>query len=352
MNYSSKYIQTVLGEIKPEDSGITMTHEHLFIDFKAMLIEPKESTELFMAYEPIRLDNLGWIRRNWTSNLDNLLILDEEVTINEASKYKRAGGGTIVDATSIGIGRDPLALARVSRATNINVVMGASYYVDKSHPENMDEIKESTITQTIIDDITKGVGDTNIKAGIIGEVGCSWPLTKNETKVLRASAAAQIETGAAILIHPGRDEKSPKEIIKVLKESGADLTRTIMGHLDRTTTNHEILIEIAENGCYLEYDLFGQEISYYPLSNFDMLSDGQRIDYLKYLIERGYEKQIVIAQDICTKHRLQKYGGHGFNHIIENVIPHMIEKGMSREQINNIIINNPADILAIYYNKP
>ena len=151
MNYSSKYIQTVLGEIKPEDSGITMTHEHLFIDFKAMLIEPKESTELFMAYEPIRLDNLGWIRRNWTSNLDNLSILDEEVTINEASKYKRAGGGTIVDATSIGIGRDPLALARVSRATNINVVMGASYYVDKVHPENMDEIKESTITQTIID---------------------------------------------------------------------------------------------------------------------------------------------------------------------------------------------------------
>ena len=77
MTNSSKYIQTVLGKIKPEDLGITTTHEHLFIDFKPMLIEPKESTELFKAYEPIRLDNLGWIRRNWTSNLDNLLILDE-----------------------------------------------------------------------------------------------------------------------------------------------------------------------------------------------------------------------------------------------------------------------------------
>ena len=347
MTNSSKYIQTVLGRIKPEDLGITTTHEHLFIDFKAMLIEPKESTELFKAYESIRLDNLGWIRRNWTSNLDNLLISDEEITITEASKYKRAGGGTIVDATSIGIGRDPLALARVSRATNINVVMGTSYYVDKSHPKNMDEIKESTITQMIIDDITHGVGDTNIKAGIIGEIGCSWPLTKNETKVLRASAAAQAETGVAILIHPGRDEESPKEIIKILKESGADLTRTIMGHLDRTVSSYDVLIEIAENGCYLEYDLFGQETSFYPLSNFDMLSDGQRIDYLIYLISKGYEKQIVIAQDICTKHRLQKYGGHGFSHIIENVIPHMIEKGMSRKQIDNIIINNPANILAI-----
>ena len=211
----------------------------------------------------------------------------------------------------------------------------------------MDEIKEYTITQMIIDDITHGVGDTNIKAGIIGEIGCSWPLTKNETKVLRASAAAQAETGVAILIHPGRDEESPKEIIKILKESGADLTRTIMGHLDRTVSSYDVLIEIAENGCYLEYDLFGQETSFYPLSNFDMLSDGQRIDYLIYLISKGYEKQIVIAQDICTKHRLQKYGGHGFSHIIENVIPHMIEKGMSRKQIDNIIINNPAGILAI-----
>ena len=344
---SSKYIQTVLGKIKPEDLGITTTHEHLFIDLRWMLVPPKESTELFKAYEPIGLDNLGWIRRNWTSNLDNLLISDEEITITEASKYKRAGGGTIVDATSIGIGRDPLALARVSRATNINVVMGASYYVDKVHPENMDEIKESTITQMIIDDITHGVGDTNIKAGIIGEIGCSWPLTKNETKVLRASAAAQAETGAAISIHLGRNEKSPKEIIEILKESGADLTRTIMGHLDRTTTNHEILIEIAENGCYLEYDIFGLESSYNPATIQDMSSDGQRIDYLIYLISKGYEKQIVIAQDICTKHRLQKYGGHGFSHIIENVIPHMIEKGMSRKQIDNIIINNPAGILAI-----
>ena len=254
MTNSSKYIQTVLGKIKPADLGITTTHEHLFIDLQWMLIPPKESTELFKAYEPIQLDNLGWIRRNWTSNLDNLLISDEEITITEASKYKRAGGGTIVDATSIGIGRDPLALARVSRATNINVVMGASYYVDKSHPKNMDEIKESTITQMIIDDITHGVGDTNIKAGIIGEIGCSWPLTKNETKVLRASAAAQAETGVAILIHPGRDEESPKEIIKILKESGADLTRTIMGHLDRTVSSYDVLIEIAENGCYLEYD--------------------------------------------------------------------------------------------------
>ena len=120
-----------------------------------------------------------------------------------------------------------------------------------------------------------------------------------------------------------------------------------MGHLDRTVSSYDVLIEIAENGCYLEYDLFGQETSFYPLSNFDMLSDGQRIDYLIYLISKGYEKQIVIAQDICTKHRLQKYGGHGFSHIIENVIPHMIEKGMSRKQIDNIIINNPAGILAI-----
>ena len=115
--------------------------------------------------------------------------------------------------------------------------------------------------------------DTNIRAGIIGEIGCTWPLTDNERKVLRASARAQQETGAAILIHPGRDEAAPQEIVEVLSEAGADIERTIIGHLDRTITDLDILLKLADSGCYLEWDLFGNESSHYPLSDFDMPSD-------------------------------------------------------------------------------
>ena len=61
----------------------------------------------------------------------------------------------------------------------------------------------------------------------------------------------------------------------------------------------------------------------------------------------GYGQKIVIAHDICTKHRLVRYGGHGFGHILENVVPRMRGKGISEEQINAITVANPARVLTL-----
>jgi phosphotriesterase-related protein len=210
----------------------------------------------------------------------------------------------------------------------------------------MDDLAESQLAQQIIDDLTKGVGDTGIKAGIIGEIGCTWPLTDNERKVLRAAAAAQQETGATILIHPGRSEAAPCEILEVLAEAGANISRTIMGHLDRTVADMNALMDIASSGCYLEWDLFGNESSYYPLSDFDMPSDAQRLAFVKRIVDEGYAEKIVIAQDICTNHRLTRYGWHGYGHILENIVPRMRRKGFSEETVHAITVANPARILA------
>ena len=49
-----------------------------------------------MRYDPFR-------------NRDNLELLDEDTAVSEALLFKRAGGGTVVDVTTLGIGRDPLA---------------------------------------------------------------------------------------------------------------------------------------------------------------------------------------------------------------------------------------------------
>ena len=339
-------VQTVLGVVSPESLGPTTTHEHLFIDFSIMFNAPAQASQLHLAYQPITLENVGWVRYNHYSNQDNLMLIDEATTIAEAELYKRVGGGTIVDATTIGIGRDPLALARVARATGLNIVMGAGYYVSAVHPPDMDDRAESEIARQIIDDITVGVGDTGIKAGIIGEIGCTWPLTSNERKVLRAAATAQQETGAAILIHPGRDQSAPREIIEVLAEAGADISRTIMGHLDRTVFDYGTFRELAQTGCYMEWDLFGNESSYYPLSDIDMPSDAQRLEVIKRLTDEGYGEKIVIAHDICTKHRLVKYGGHGYHHILQNIVPRMRRKGFSAQEVDAIIVDNPARVLA------
>ncbi|GIS68855.1 MAG: aryldialkylphosphatase [Chloroflexota bacterium] len=337
--------QTVNGAVDPRTLGPTMTHEHLLIDFSTMFVEPPEASQKFLAHQKLSMENLGWIRYNWTSNLDNLLLIEEKTALNEAMYYKREGGGTLVDATTIGIGRDPLALSRLARATNLNIIMGAGWYIDKVHPEDMGSRTENDLAKQIIKELTEGINETNVKAGIIGEIGCSWPLTDNERKVLRAAATAQSETGAPILIHPGRDESAPNEILEVLAEAGANLERVIMGHLDRTVFSDDTTIEIAKSGCYMEYDLFGNESSHYPLPGSYMPNDEQRLEKIQLLMNEGFGEKVLVAQDICTKHRLVKYGGHGYHHILQNMIPRMKQKGFSKEEIDNIVTNNPSKIL-------
>ena len=337
--------QTVIGAVDPRTLGPTMTHEHLLIDFSTMFVEPPEASQKFLAHQKLSMENLGWIRYNWTSNLDNLLLIEEKTALNEAMYYKREGGGTLVDATTIGIGRDPLALSRLARATNLNIIMGAGWYIDKVHPEDMGSRTENDLAKQIIKELTEGINETNVKAGIIGEIGCSWPLTDNERKVLRAAATAQSETGAPILIHPGRDESAPNEILEVLAEAGANLERVIMGHLDRTVFSDDTTIEIAKSGCYMEYALFGNESSHYPLPGSYMPNDEQRLEKIQLLMNEGFGEKVLVAQDICTKHRLVKYGGHGYHHILQNIIPRMKQKGFSKEEIDNIVTNNPSKIL-------
>ena len=202
-------VQTVLGPVRPETLGPTLTHEHLLIDFLCMFDPPDDPAERHKSFQPLTLENLGWIRYDPFRNRDNLLRLDEESAISEIALFQQAGGGTIVDVTTIGIGRSPEALVRIAQTTGLNIVMGAGYYTAAVHPTDMTARSEADLADEMIADLTTGVGDTGVRAGIIGELGCSWPLTANERKVLRAGARAQQATGAAITIHPGRDETAP-----------------------------------------------------------------------------------------------------------------------------------------------
>ncbi len=339
-------VQTVLGPVRPEALGPTLTHEHLLIDFLCMFDPPDDPDERLKAFRPLTIENLGWIRYDPFRNRDNLLRLDEESAIAEVALYQQAGGGTIVDVTTIGIGRSPAALARIAQATGLHVVMGAGYYTDAVHPPDMTDRTEQDLAQEMIADLTVGVGETGVRAGIIGELGCSWPLTANEHKVLRAGARAQRATGAAITIHPGRDETAPREILDVLAAAGADLGRVIMGHLDRTIATPETLLDLATSGCYLEYDLFGWETSYYPLSALDMPNDAQRIASVQQLIEAGYGSRLLLAHDIFGKHAMAKYGGYGYTHLIKNIVPRFREQGIPEETIHAMLVDNPARILA------
>ncbi len=332
-------VQTVLGLIDPGELGRTMTHEHLLIDLNVPGARDDPGDEL-------SLRNLGRNRRYSNRNPFILRLDSEEVATGELAEFKAAGGGSIVDATSIGLIRRPEALRRISRTVGVHVVMGCSYYVADYHPPEVGELSERGITAGIVRDLTEGVEGTSIRAGVIGEVGLVWPVHKNEEKVLRASAVAQQETGAPLMIHPGRGRAAPLDAIRIVREAGCDPSRTIMSHIDRTLFDHEEMTALAETGCYLEFDLFGQESSYYPLAPIDMPNDATRVDHIIRLIAAGYRDQLVVAQDICHKHGLKTYGGDGYSHILENMIPVMKRKGMSDGDIDAILADNPKRILA------
>lgn len=343
----TKKAQSVLGLVAPDDLGITLPHEHLLIDMAIWFVEPKDPQFKKVAYEPVGLHNLSWITYNQYNNLDNVRLLDEAMAIEEAMHFKKHGGRTIVDVTTNGLSPNVTALKRISLATGLNVIAGTGYYVQTGEAAAaFDKKTEDQIVDEITADILVGVGNTGIRAGIIGEIGCSWPLADRERKSLRAAARAQQRTGAAITIHPGRGEASPMEILGVLHDAGADPSRIIMGHIDRTGFAPATIRQIARTGCYVEYDIFGGN-PFYPLhfGVFRRPCDRERIEQIKELIDEGYLKQILVAQDVALKTKLVRYGGPGYGHILCNIVPQMLARGVTEAHIHALMVENPRRLL-------
>ena len=340
-------VQTVLGPVAAEALGVTLPHEHLLIDFSVMFAEPAPARDRARAREPVSLANLGWVRQHFNANLDNLRLQDETLARDEILLFKEAGGRTVVDPTPRTLARDPAALARLARATGLNVVMGAGYYVAASHPPDMDRRTEDALAREMIADVRTGVGDTGVRAGLIGEIGTTHPFTANEEKVLRAAVTAQRETGAPLMIHPGRHASMPMALAELVRKAGGDLRRTIMCHLCRTIADVRAVIDLAQTGLWLEYDLFGTENSYYPYNpSFDMPNDGGRMAHVLALIAAGHGDRILLSHDIAYKTSLVKYGGHGYHHLLVNVVPRLRAKGVDDAGIRRLLVENPARAFA------
>ena len=343
----SGQVQTVLGPIGAEEIGVTLPHEHLLIDFTVMFAEPVAASDKGRAWEPVSLANLGWVRQNFNANLDNLRLTDERVAQDELLLFKNAGGRTVVDPTPRSLARDPRALARIARATGLNVIMGAGYYVAASHPPDMDRRSVDDLVREIVGDVTVGVGETGVRSGLIGEIGCTWPWTDNEKKVVRAAVLAQRETGAPLMIHPGRHPRAPMEIAEFVRKEGGDLRRTIMCHICRTIADLDAVIDLARTGIWLEYDLFGLENSYYPYNpGFDMPNDGGRMSHVLALIEAGHRDQVLMSHDIAYKTALVTYGGYGYHHLLVNVVPRLRAKGVDDAGLRRLLVENPARAFA------
>ncbi len=343
-------VQTVVGVLDGSALGITMMHEHLLHDASVFFAEPTAASERPLAYERVRLENLCWVRLNECSNIDNLRLTDEATATREAMLFQLARGDTIVELTTSGVfGRDPLGLVRISRATGLNILMGTGYNGAALHPPQLANQSEEEITDELVREITVGVGSTGVRAGIIGEIGCST-LDEAERKVLRCCARAQRRTGVAISIHPTPNDEAALEIMTLLGNAGADLRHTIMGHVDVSGFSRATCHQLAEAGCYLGYDNFGLEglMELPGLGRTVELRDTQRIDDIVSLVGDGYGRNIIVSQDVATKHRLVAYGGLGYAHVLRDIVPLMSARGMTSEQIYTVLVENPKQVLSCW----
>ena len=164
---------------------------------------------------------------------------------------------------------------------------------------------------------------------------------------MQAAVLAQRQTGAALNLHPGRHPDQPQEAADFIRVKGGRMDRVIVSHIDRTIFDADRLNRLADTGCVLEWDLFGQESSFYRLADIDMPNDAVRLRAIRGLIERGHLGQVLISHDICYRSRLVRWGGHGYGHIFTNVAPLMRRRGFSEREIDVILVDNPRRLLTI-----
>lgn len=341
-------VQTVVGLVESDQLGVTLMHEHLLHDMTVYFQEPAEAGERRRAHEPVTLENLSWVRRNDSRSLENIRLTSERLATDEMLLYKLAGGDSVVELTTGGVfGRDPVGLAHIARATGLHIVMGTGYDFSRFHEPELVNRSVEEVAAPMINDISLGVGAAKIRSGIIGEIGCSV-LDDGERKVLRACACAQKETHAAISIHPSPTDVLVLEIAGILTEAGAEPAHTVIGHVDVVGFSIDTCRKILDAGFYLGFDNFGFEgrINLPGIDHSVQLSDDTRLCRIVQLIQLGYEKQLVLSQDIATKVRTESYGGHGYAHILRDIVPLLAENGITDGVLRTILAENPKRVLS------
>ena len=338
------WAMTVSGPVPVTDLGFTHIHEHLHIDFRPLLsLHPYE----VVSGEPLTIHTAAEARWNPGGFPDNYHQTDVDQVVDELAPFYEAGGRTIVEVTPSHMSRDPLILREISERSGIQVIMGGGYYLGGSHPPGTAERSTEDIAGELIGDWHDGVGRTGIRPGIIGEIGTSNPAQPEELRMVRAAAWAHLETGLPVSIHVHPWGYEGIKVLDVLVSEGADPERVVLGHMNTAVTNEAYQIELLERGANLAYDLMGFDHSLiglgkYPPSDFDVVAG------MVALAERGYLEQLFVSQDMGgVKTRLLAYGGWGYAHILDHVIPLFRNAGWGETEVDALMVANPARVLRI-----
>lgn len=285
-----------------DPTGYTWVHEHLHID-------------------------LSGFKNNLDCRLEQYDLICQEM-----KDLRALGVSNIIEMTNRYMGRNPQFMLDLMRDTGINVVACTGYYQDAFFPEHVAARSVEQLAQEMVDEIVIGIDGTELKAGIIAEIGSSeGVITPLEEKVFIAAARAHIETGRPISTHTSFSTMGVEQLV-LLQAHGVDLSRVTVGHCD-LKDNLDNILRMIDLGAYVQFDTIGKN-NYYP--------DEKRIGMLHELRNRGLLNRVMLSMDITRRSHLKANGGNGYDYLLTTFIPQLRQSGFSQADVDTMLRDNPS----------
>ncbi|PRD55616.1 phosphotriesterase-related protein [Phyllobacterium myrsinacearum] len=336
-------VMTVNGPIAAEALGITLMHEHILNDCRCWWHAPKTPERQYLAGGFVCMEILGELKQDPFVNKHNITLDDEPLAISELRAFANAGGQTVVEPTCRGIGRNPLALRRIAKAAGLNVVMGAGYYLGSSHPAEVADMTVGDIANEIVREAVEGVDGTDVKIGLIGEIGVSSDFTAEEEKSLRGAAQAQVRTGLPLMVHLPGWFRLGHRVLDVVAQEGADIRHTVLCHMNPSHDDFSYQSELAARGAFIEYDMIGMDF-FYADQQVQCPSDEEAARAIVRLAEAGYLDRVLLSHDVFLKMMLTRYGGNGYAYVLRHFLPRLKRHGLDETALDQMMRVNPRAV--------
>jgi phosphotriesterase-related protein len=322
-------VATVRGDVDAETLGQTLMHEHI-VNITAEI--EKEYPDL-----------------SWVGGKDHVV----RTVADTLREVKSHGIDTIVDCTAFGHGRDIDAVRRINDEVDINIIVATGIYTydylpfffEYGHPvRNVDGKVVDILTDMFVRDITEGIAGSGVKASVIKSATDRAGVTPNIERILRAVARAHRETGVPITTHTVVATRNGLDQQRIFAEEGVDLSRVIIGH-SGDSTDLTYLRALLDAGSTIGADRFGLYLPEMDLPGMDV-----RIDTLAQLCAEGYSDRIVLSHDVtCYGDWISKefevnLTDWELTHLTDDVVPAFLAKGISQEQVDQMMTGNPRRI--------
>ena len=337
-------VRTVTGSIPVDALGPTLVHEHLWCDVTNYLWQPPEQWKRELADQPVSAA-LAWaLREDPFFHPDNCRLDSVPHAAAELRLFRAAGGSTVIDVTTPGMGRDPHRLREIAESAGIRVVMGSGWYIDPTHPDSVRSADVDDLAGELLAEVERGVDGTSVRPGVLGEIGVSTEPTASEIKCLRAAARVQGFSGLPLIIHLDGWARTGHEVLDILESEGASADAVVLGHMNPSGADLEYQASLAERGAWLGFDMTGMGF-YYADHGGQSPAPDEDARHIARLVDRGLGGRVLVSHDVFVKSMWTVHGGNGYGYIPRLFLPRLQQRyGLSAESVDALLTSNVREL--------